>query len=618
MCGIFLYFNKRGITREQLSKSKEALDRVTHRGPDGDGIQVFDIESGYTKGIQTDATPKEIQNTISINEYEDSSAQLILGHRRLSIFDLSANGHQPMSDENGNWITFNGEVYNFVELKEVLIKEGESFNSGSDTEVILKAYKNWGEDCVKRFNGMWSFIIWDNQNKKLFISNDRFGVKPMYYYSSEDELIIASEIKQFFPFRYTVDAFNKENILTFLDTGRIDFDYSTFFEKINRFPNASVASVALNGFNGQLKPEKFHTIANFKNLKISREDACDEFRRIFRDAVKVRLRSDVNWGISISGGVDSSAIAYVAHELTSQQPYKTFSSIFPGYEADESKFIDIVVNDLKLNGHYVDSFKTFDFEDLKDHIYSQDAPIPATTFFAQWNVARLASQSGVKVLLGGQGADEVFYGYHHSFYRYCRQLILQGKWVKANSIISAYSNLKGFTKERLWKIVLSEVKSSVASKFSKKDVSDLNQMWARPNTVSKSSYLDFSKFMLPYFLRSDDRTSMAFGVETRHPFMDYRLVDFGFSLPDQYKIWEGWQKWIVRKSIPKVPESISFRKDKKGFTTPHKIWFEKYHDEFTSFDHHVKDLNIDTSNYDPFRVSSLGIWLDQVKASVAI
>jgi asparagine synthase (glutamine-hydrolysing) len=289
-----------------------------------------------------------------------------------------------------------------------------------------------------------------------------------------------------------------------------------------------------------------------------------------------------------------------------------FSAIFPGYNmADESAFVNIVADDLPCKTAYSYPMDDFNFDAFEKHIYHQEEPLTGTSFFAPWSIYQKVKESGVKILFNGQGADEVFAGYHHHFYRYCRQLLIKGKLMEYFSLVNQYAELKGLSTKTIHQTVFNEVKLKTKmmlgiAKFDNK----MFKYWNKIDSLDEILLRDFDTFQIPTFLRVDDRNSMAFGVESRHPFMDYKLVEFGYSLPNDLLIKEGWQKYIIRKSMPEMPEAIRFRKDKKGFTTPHDVWLSKYKDNFEEYlSYNENFFGRKNPSSDPYKNYVLGTWL---------
>ena len=617
MCGILAYFNLGGVSKERLVQSLTSLKNLKHRGPDGEGVTLINIKTGNFYNLITDETPAaNFTNPINLQQACETEFHLLLGHRRLSIIDVSVNGHQPMAFKNGNWIIFNGEIYNYIEIREELKNLGYSFKTDSDTEVIHAAYDAWKEKCVQRFNGMFSILLYDSNLKIVFAANDRFGVKPLYYYKNDTstgsaEILFVSEVNQIKPFKITTSV-NEEAVSVFLKSFYLDYDDSTFYKEVKRFKPAHFSKLNLFDLSSILQ-ERYYQVQTKIN-SIGETEAIEQFKKLFESAVSLRLRSDVPLGFSSSGGLDSSAVLYTAISQLKKNGIKdnvnTFSAIFPGQDGDESEFIKLVETDLKTPSHYINPMENFEMTDFEKHIYHCDFPVQSTSFYSAWCVARMVKNNNVKVLMVGQGADEILAGYHHHFYRYGRQLIMSGKIIKYISLIKKYAELKNLKVNVLHKIILNDVKLALKFKagLSAAGSTALDNKWNKAGALIELLKLDLTETTMPFYLRADDRNGMAFSVETRHPFLDYRLVDFCFSLPDHYKIKEGWQKYILRKAMDKLPNEIRYRKDKKGYTTPQKLWIENNKNNFESYLNYLPLQFKNITASEPFLKYSLGAW----------
>jgi asparagine synthase (glutamine-hydrolysing) len=587
LCGILAYYSRSYLSYSEIAESIKSLNSIRHRGPDGEGVVLINTNNGDYKVLQTKETPSDI----NIKDPSNSNFNLLIGHRRLKIIDLTSSGHQPMEFLN-NWISYNGEIYNYLEIKKELQIEGYNFNSSSDTEIVLKAYHFWGKKCLEKFNGMWSFIIWDNKLKSIFISNDRFGVKPLYVYKSLDKVIYTSEIKQFHFFNEVKSTINDENCNLYLDHGYQPLDGTTYFNEINRFP---AGSFSLFNFSTNENIINYYSIQNIKiNDNWVFKDAVNTLGKILSDAVSLRYRSDVELGISISGGIDSSLLVqygFDIHQLKFNKKLKSFSAVSPNMKGDESEFIREVLKNYDLDSHFVNPYEKFNKSDFLKFITHLEFPPSTTSFYAQWLVSKLMSQKGVKVNLVGQGADEVFGGYHSHYFRYFRTLILKGKILLYFSEINAYSEIRQLNKINLHKIVLSDVLTffKYKSELKKLDNKLLNY-WYKINDLTSFLKSDFSSYQLPFYLHSDDRNSMSHSVETRHPFLDYRIVEFGYSLPNNFLLKNGWSKYILRKILDDSLEKIKWRKDKKGYTVPDSEIMRKFLPD-------SKNLNLDFKKF---------------------
>ena len=617
MCGISVFFNKHKVTKENYIDFLCSLKKINHRGPDDEGIVLINTLTNDFRIIKNGATSLSDSLVSEIESINIENYNLLLGHKRLSVIDLTSQGHQPMQGVDGSWIVFNGEIYNYIELKEELKQLGCQFKTCSDTEVALEAYRIWGKDCLSKFNGMWSIFIWDAKQKKMFISNDRFGVKPLYYFEHETGFNLVSETKQFQCFNYIPKILNKNKISDFVNFGYLDTDNETMHENIFRFKKSCLIFIDPITY---IKNDLFSSTQSYYQLKKintfrSEAEFIEEFRVLFHDAVKIRMRADVSFGFALSGGLDSSAVLYAARNIQKKLNLKNellgFSAVFPNYtNFDESHFINIVSNDLPCKTHYSNPMDEFNINSFEKHVYQQDEPINDTSYFAEWSVYKKAQEVGVKILFNGQGADEVFAGYHHHFYKYCRQLLMQGKVPMYLSLVKQYAELKDISKKQIHQIVFNELKLVSKMKLGiQKFDNTLFKYWNKIDTLDEMLFRDFDTYQLPLYLRADDRDSMGFSIESRHPFMDYRLVEFGYSLPNNLVIKEGWQKYLIRKSMHELPTEIRYRKDKKGFVTPQEAWLNKYKPEFENYLKYNKHyLGVEVPSNNIFTNYTLGAW----------
>lgn len=549
MCGISGVINK-DKSKVPETEIKFINDLITHRGPDGEGFYFYD--------------------------------SFAFGHRRLSIIDLSNNGSQPMSYLDKYWITYNGEIYNYIELKDELIASGYKFKSDTDTEVILAAYDKWGEDCLNRFNGMWSFAIHDLEKNIIFFARDRFGVKPLYYTNSEKKFVFGSEIKQLLALQEVVKGNRKilvESLLTNID-GHTE---ETFFEGVFKFPQSHFGVYNLNDNTFNIK--RYYILkANNDINNFSLDEGISELRDLLNDSVKLRLRSDVRVGTCLSGGLDSSAISAIAssyyHDLTASK-FIGVHAKSQDSDSDESFFANIVSNFLGLDLHVVEP-NTADFINKIDElVYTQEEPFGSPSMFMGWHVFEKAKALGCKVMLNGQGGDEVLLGYERYYSSYLFSLpifkaIKQFRAITSNSKLGfkdVFLYYFYFTCVWLRKFRLKQrsyLKKDIKESF---DFSTIKESALSFRDLKKMQLFEISTVQLPHLLRYEDRNSMRHSIETRLPFLDYRVVEFCISLNSHYKINKGWTKYILRKVIDgRLPNDITWRKDKKGFEAPERTW----------------------------------------------
>lgn len=556
MCGIAGIINSHGITDTDKILLCTMSERIKHRGPDGDGV-FYDNKIG-------------------------------LAHRRLSIIDVTKKGCQPMSYIGRYTITFNGEIYNYIELRNELNSKGYTFESNSDTEVILACYDCYGAECVKLFNGMWAFAIYDKYENTVFISRDRYGVKPIHYYIGDEYLIFASEIKALLCDKRIKRVANDELIYDFLVDSLLDHTNQTCFKNIYKVPPASYVIIRIDEPIGSINFIKYYDV-NFskKDESMHIDDAKIEFRNIFEDSIKKRLRSDVPVGTCLSGGIDSSSIVMAVNKTFGAQEIEqhTFSFTPSDKNLNEREYIEDVLYGRKIIPHYItdDSFEIE--KDFCKLVESQEEPFRTMSMFAGYLVYKEARKNGIVVLLDGQGADEILCGYRKSRIYYIKQLLKKHKYLTASkelvSSVSQFETTSSFKAdfEKIRKII--NRRKEYKSKYLKDDF--LNQHNSK-NIYGTGDFQnsDVKLISLPILLRYVDRNSMAVSVESRLPFLDYRLVDLCAKFPLSFNIRNGYSKYIMRQSLD-LPDSIKNRKSKFGFVVPETMWIKKYKQFFIGF-----------------------------------
>lgn len=570
MCGIGgILTNYKFDSRSEAEQMASALH---HRGPDNTGFWYSD--------------------------------KLVLLHTRLSIIDLSDSGNQPMLDLSGRYIiVFNGEIYNYQEIKETLTKSGIKFKGQTDSEVLLESYKYWGADCLMHLNGMFAFAVWDTVNSTLFLARDRFGEKPLFYTLQRTRFYFASEIKAFWAAGIRT-SFNHQRWKNY-SNWELQFKDSpseTFYDDIFQLEPGCYATVTPD-----LKVVKTRYYdPGFKIQSIGKEQAAAQFRELLADSIKLRMRSDVKIGSSLSGGLDSSSIVALLSGMITV-PMETFSARFNNFQKDEGKYIEIIGNSFRnINLNYTWPAGNEFAEDFDKIIYTQEEPFKSSSIYAQWRVMELASRKGIKVLLDGQGADEILAGYLHYYRTYINCLFLNGK------IYKAIKEQKQFNTLRNPKPAASG--SSYFYHFIKILRSFRLQKNCMPS-LRDALYKDTFKGGLHTLLRYADRNSMAHSREVRLPFLDHRLVEFVFSLPDEMILKDGWTKLILRESMDQIlPSEITWRVDKIGYETPQSDWIDRILsrrdvqlvDEYLT-DNHLEKLSSKLSIWDKLMVSKFGV-----------
>jgi asparagine synthase (glutamine-hydrolysing) len=576
MCGIAGIICPRitGESGEKRSLLNHRLLRMTdsllHRGPDGERCWINpSVSAGF-------------------------------GHRRLSIIDLSDNAAQPMHYQQRYTIIHNGEIYNYIEIREDLRKKGYTFITGSDTEVILAAYAHYNDECVEHFDGMFAFAIWDEKEQELFAARDRFGEKPFYYSINHNEFTFASEMKALWAAGIEKRP-NLQMLFNFITIGYTDNpgrSEETFFENIFKLPAAS--RLYYTPSSNELIIEKYWDLdPSIQDKKISDKDAIEKFNALFSASVKRRLRSDVPVGTSLSGGLDSSSVMAAADQArhlipgtTYHSPLTSFTAVFPGFEKDESAFALQVAK--QFNSHHHTISVTVDdlVNDWERFLHYQEEPFGSASAFAQYKVFELAKHNNIKVLLDGQGADEILAGYS-KYYKWYWQELFQKRKLTGSGELKAAKEL-GIGERFTYKNIIAALLPDIASVILERQYllnalrhDDLSKEFVR--LQSKEAYysapVNFNLNGALYFntcvhgleelLRHADRNSMAHGREIRLPFLDHELVSFIFSLPSDFKIRNGWTKWLLRQSMSeKLPPEIVWRKNKIGFEPPQKAWMQ--------------------------------------------
>ena len=566
MCGIcgVINFNN---TLVQEAPIRRMMQTMKHRGPDDDGIFLDDA--------------------------------IGLGFVRLSILDLTIAGHQPMQDMSGRYtIIHNGEVYNFIELREELRSKGVSFRSNTDTEVILNAYIHWGEACLDRFNGMWAFAIYDRKMKQLFVSRDRYGIKPFYYFMDGEQFIFASEIPAILKVLPGSPSPNEQAIFDYLVFNRTDQTDFTFFEDVKKLPHGCCLRISLAERNQAPTEEGWDLLSErviikrWYNLRAHVKTASafhspDSYRSVFSSAVGLRLRSDVPIGVCLSGGLDSSSIVSVLLKDFNKTDVHTFSAVYgQGEIGDESSFIEEFSSQLQ-NMHFITPSAETLFDDMSSFVQAQGEPVPSTSPYAQFKVMQLARQN-VVVTLDGQGADEQLAGYHYFFGFYFKELLRRVALLKMLVEIKGYlvehRSLYGL--KTLAYFLLPEIlrtKTRVAEKgylepefVRGHDVENKVAGTIYGSLSLNDALLDHFEYKLEHLLKWEDRNSMWFSLESRVPFLDHRLVEGTIASASQMKIRGGKTKYLLREALKDVlPARIQQRRDKVGFETPAALWFRK-------------------------------------------
>jgi asparagine synthase (glutamine-hydrolysing) len=583
MCGIFGFFQSRPVS---LTIAHEMSQRLRLRGPDDEGFLLIGKDGsvvpagGPDTATQSWATRTGFEPIRRIDEIRDLELPMhLLGHRRLAIQDLSPLGHQPMSYRDRYWIVYNGEIYNHIELRAELEALGHQFQSHSDTEVLLAAYDQWGIDCLQRFNGMWSFVLYDTSTRSVFIARDRFGVKPFHYAIVDDAFVFASEPKAILCYPAVSAEPNLTYLCDYVSKGPAEYLHQTAFAGIVRLENASYIHCSVEDLiAGSFERKKFWSLT--PNLSPERFDEAKahrlatQYRALLEDAVRLRLRADVKIGSALSGGLDSSSIVYLANKVLSEkgrrEQQETFSCVYrqPGTEdCDEGAFINLLAKFLDVHSNQIEPLEKDVPEEHAKVVLAMDTP-PENTCMSGWHTFKKVAETDVTVTLDGQGADEQMAGYLGYIHVHLAHLPLSELIGEARSFLGVPGSQKH---------ILAGVAFNLLRKIGLSGTADLLARRLSGNTLGAGLndrlHLD-SMTSLGTLIHYADRTSMAHSIESRMPFLDYRLAEFLASVPACYKMHGGWTKYLARLAFDGLlPDEIIWRRDKMGWPIPERFWF---------------------------------------------
>ncbi len=567
--------------RRQADLVPGFLDRLRHRGPDDLGFLLFS-----RAGV-------ELRREWAGREF---TADVALVHRRLSILDLTDSGWQPMGTEDGRYyIVFNGEIYNYLELREELESLGYRFRSQSDTEVLLAAYAHWGPCAMPRLIGMFAMAVLDTRERRLFLARDFFGIKPLYYTSGRGGFAFASEIKALLPVSWVSRRINPTRLYDYLRYGITDHGSETLLADIVQVPAAHYLEVPIDDPT-DVSVARYWEVDMSCRLELSFQDAVQQLREMFLENVRLHLRSDVPVGAALSGGIDSSSIVMAMRRLGgSHVGLHSFSFIADDSTMSEEQWVDVAGRASGACVHKVVPKADELVADFEHLIYIQDEPFGGTGIYAQYRVFKLAREAGIKVMLSGQGADEILGGYSYHIAARLASLARQGRWLAGVRFLRKAASLPGFTGRRLAaeagafllptrlhapfrNLVGRGVAPSwlKTAWFASRGVTPRSLCYSRENgdLLRESLYGTLVETTLPSLLRYEDRNSMAFSIESRLPFLTPRLVSFLLALPEDYIVApNGTSKSVLRAAMRGiVPDAILDRPDKVGFTTPQKDW----------------------------------------------
>src|ERR1043166_3731458 len=599
MCGIA------GIVSLGRPVDLDALQRMTdlqrHRGPDGEGFLACSaIEGQFDHAFLPHTSHWDGRAPLAVG----------LGHRRLAILDLSDRGLQPMTVADARtWIVFNGEIYNHLELRAELESLGYQFDTRTDTEVLLQSYREWGEECLGRLEGMFAFAIWDSARRRLFCARDRLGIKPFYYATPPGSFVFASELKALTAFPDLDKTPDDEAVLEFLVHGNCDYGERTLLRSVKAL--SAGHRLVVDRATGQTASDAYWRLRPTASNGVRDVQRIDGLRTLLTGTTCRHLMSDVRVGSCLSGGLDSSTVVSLMGKIRQEQPdaatalgdsFCTFTACYEQREVDERTYALAVARSIGASSHLVFPTAGDFFANFERMTWHQDMPFGEPTYYAQWRVMQAAKEAGVKVLLDGQGGDEVFGGYAKFRYGYLASLLGSGRLLRLTQEVGAtllhgdryvldirngYRDLpprlrRLFSTDSLVKHALKTDWRRVVSGESTpgtrwwRYVSQKNGGCPATTVVQRMQVDDIVTDTLPTLLRTEDRSSMAFSIEARVPLLDHNVVEYGVSLPDHLKLHNGWSKFAVREAMQGIlPDSVRLRKTKLGFAVPGRDWLER-------------------------------------------
>jgi asparagine synthase (glutamine-hydrolysing) len=565
-----------------------AMNRaIAHRGPDDEGYVLISRDGTRSACFAGPSSPQEIREALPSFAADANSfgASIGLAHRRFSIIDLSAAGHQPFFDaERSCCVSFNGEIYNYLEVRDELIAQGVTFSTQSDTEVLIEAYKRWGTDAFSRLNGFWALALFDFRTGRLLLSRDRIGKRPLYWTKVGSRVYFASEIKSLLEVSEVRGSrrVNDEAVYRWLAFGQKDLDFSTCFDGIHSLPSGSWAFVD-DGFpeSAQVfwrvpRPEERLT-----ERDISPDEAATSLRETLQESVRVRLRADVPLSVELSGGLDSSTLVALAAQAHTG-PITTYTIRFPEKQWNEEAFARLVAQRYAVDYRVIDSPTENFWADIRPFTHLEEEPYHSPNLQTNQVIWTQMRAMGTKVSLNGAGGDENFAGYSQYYLAAQTEHLRRGRFgsylrnaVKYSegrtNIRMTVSPVTGLAREALGRIGLlgpKQLEYFRGPKFPGRK--------RQPLSLAEALHSDMTNTLMPYWLRSGDRGYMGIPLEVRAPFLDYRVIELAFRLPTGYLFRDGWHKWILRKAVEDIlPADVVWRRNKMGFPFPYRRFYDE-------------------------------------------
>ena len=636
MCGIAGYFLKEA-DKHPVEDIETLLNPIRPRGPDDEGVCLISRKKETYRAYQTEKTSSEsISQFLSINNTDSFIPHdLALIHTRYSIIDLSAGGHQPFISQDKSVIAvFNGEIYNYLELRKELLLLGAQFKTSSDTEVLVEGYRIFKNKIWSRLNGFWAVALYDFKNKTITLARDRIGVAPLYYRMVSSGLYFSSTIQSLVDISPKDITLNEDVMRGFIQCGIKDHDDTTYYSEIKSVPSKTAVVFELNQYD--LSKAKHNKYWDFPQKRLTTDDisldeAVKKFRDIFFNAVDIRLRADVKLAFELSGGLDSSSIVAAASILRKNN-ITTYTAKVK--DVDEEPYARSILEKYPVDYRVLEHIEGDFINNYQQFSKLMEEPYDNPNAYTHHEMLNIMKKEGVSVVVTGAGGDEVLSGYEGSFWS---KAYVQMKQEGMDAYLHAdwYEFCRRF---KTWKMTEHTVKhyffdslKRIKRPFSKKIKAEKNPAYSsalnhykryQTMTYHQRALYHFNVALVPFYMRSSDHFTMSIPVEHRFPLLDYRIVDFGMQMPPQYLFHAGWTKYLLRKVMePYLPKKILWRRKKMGFTFPYAIFFSKHRSAFEPIFNQfldVQTVNEHFSSYDEllktqpillWRIISTGIWI---------
>ncbi len=593
MCGLVGYFSPTR-TRTALGPLAEAASLIRHRGPDDEGYAAFDLASGVHRSWSGPDSPRPVRDRLpELGSASGMPHNLALGFRRFSIVDLTPAGHQPFWNQSRTLcLTFNGEIYNYVELREELSAAGRMFKTRSDTEVLLAVLEKWGPDGLDRLNGPFALALLDTARERLFLARDRIGKSPLYWAVTGETLFWASEIKSILLLagRETF-GINRQAVHDYLKHGWRDLDHGTFWDGVRTLSPACWVELdlragideraLLDGANAYWRVPA----QRLQPGEISFDEARRTFFDLFSDAVRLRLRADADVAFGLSGGLDSSSIVSVAASGAAPRSIATYTVKFDDPAVDEEPFARQVRDRWPeaLDYHVYRPENTDFWARADDFVWLQEEPFHSPNLELNQAYYRQMRADGFRVLIGGAAGDELLAGYPEYFYPLLVHLLQQGRWLPLAANVAGYTEqplarTAADTAAQLWRRVSGRSGGVYPGADLRRYYRDDPEHYSvhdmgPPRSFNERMIGNMTQWKMNYWMRSGNKATMGVPIEPRAPFLDHRLVEFAFTLPPEYLVRRGWLKYILRRSAePLLPREVAWRRKKTGFPFNDRSW----------------------------------------------